>query len=144
MSLDPITAVLDIGGKIIDRVWPDPATRDAAKLEMFKAAQTGELAEAQQSFELAKAQADVNAVEAANTNVFVAGWRPFVGWVCGCGFAVIFVLGPLLEWTSGLAGHPVKFPVLDGATLTGLLMAMLGLGTMRTVEKVKGVGQPVN
>lgn len=146
MSLDltPISAILDIGGKVIDRIWPDPATRDAAKLELFKAQQAGELAAAQQTFELAKAQVETNTAEAANTNVFVAGWRPFVGWVAGSGFAMIYVIGPLLEWLAALAGHPVKFPALDGGTLSTLLTALLGLGVMRTIEKVKGAGVPVS
>jgi hypothetical protein len=144
VALDPVTAVLDVGGKLIDRLWPDPATRDAAKLEMFKAQQAGELQESTQVFTLMQAQATVDAAEAANSNVFVAGWRPFVGWVCGAGFAVEYVVGPLVEWLAALFGHPTKFPQLDGATLMGLLTAMLGLGAYRTVEKVKGVGTPMN
>lgn len=85
------------------------------------------------------AQTDTNKAEAASPSTFVAGWRPFVGWVCGSGFAVQFVVGPLVEWLAAVFGHPVKFPQLDLGTMMPLLLGMLGLGGMRTVEKVQGV-----
>jgi hypothetical protein len=132
MALDPLSALLDIGGKVIDRVWPDPVQQAAAKLELFKLQQSGELQQIAQ-------QLDVNKEEAANPNVFVSGWRPFVGWVCGSGFAIQFVVGPLAEWGSAVYGHPVKFPQMDMGTMMPLLLGMLGLGGMRTVEKVNGV-----
>ena len=132
MSLDPVTALLDIGGKVIDRVWPDPAQAAAAKLELFKLQQSGELAQI-------AGQMDVNKAEAANPNVFVSGWRPFIGWVCGLGFGVQFVFGPLAEWGSALYGHPVKFPPMDTGTMMPLLLGMLGLGGLRTAEKIQGV-----
>ena len=132
MAFDPISALLDIGGKVIDRVWPDPAQAAAAKLELFKLQQSGELAQI-------AGQMDVNKAEAANPNVFVSGWRPFIGWVCGLGFGVQFVFGPLAEWGSALYGHPVKFPPLDTGTMMPLLLGMLGLGGLRTAEKIQGV-----
>jgi len=132
MSLDPITALLDIGGKIMDRVFPDPAQAAAAKLELFKLQQSGELS-------MIAGQMEINKVEAANPSVFVSGWRPAIGWVCGAGFAVQFVVGPLAEWGSALYGHPVKFPAMDTGTMMPLLLGMLGLGGMRTAEKINGV-----
>ena len=132
MALDPLSALLDIGGKVIDRVWPDPAQQAAAKLELFKLQQSGELAQI-------AGQMDVNKAEAANPNVFVSGWRPFIGWVCGLGFGVQFVFGPLAEWGSALYGHPVKFPPMDTGTMMPLLLGMLGLGGLRTAEKIQGV-----
>ena len=132
MALDPLSALLDIGGKVIDRVWPDPVQQAAAKLELFKLQQSGELQQIAQ-------QLDVNKAEAANPNVFVSGWRPFVGWVCGSGFAIQFVVGPLAEWGSAVYGHPVKFPQMDMGTMMPLLLGMLGLGGMRTAEKLQGV-----
>ena len=132
MAFDPISALLDIGGKVIDRVWPDPAQAAAAKLELFKLQQSGELAQI-------AGQMDVNKAEAANPNVFVSGWRPFIGWVCGLGFGVQFVFGPLAEWGSALYGHPVKFPPMDTGTMMPLLLGMLGLGGLRTAEKIQGV-----
>lgn len=132
MALDPLSALLDVGSKVIDRVWPDPAQAASAKLELMKLQQSGELA-------LIAGQMDINKVEAANPSVFVSGWRPGIGWVCGAGFAVQFVIGPLAEWGSALAGHPVKFPQMDTGTMMPLLLGMLGLGGMRTAEKMQGV-----
>lgn len=132
MALDPITALLDIGGKVIDRVWADPIQASAARLELIKIQQSGELAQI-------VGQLKVNEVEAANPNLFTSGWRPFIGWVCGAGFAIQFVIGPLGEWASNLAGHPVSFPKLELDTMTPLLFGMLGLGAYRTAEKIQGV-----
>ena len=133
MSLDPVSAVLDIGGKLIDRLWPDPATRDAAKLEMLRLQQSGELAQLASETTLAKAQADINQAEASNPATFVSGWRPFIGWVCGSGLAYQFIVYPIL-----IAWAP-KIVQLDMGTLLTLLAGMLGLGALRTTEKLKGV-----
>lgn len=132
MALDPLSALLDIGGKVIDRVWPDPEKAAAAKLELFKMQQSGELA-------AMAGQLAINKEEAANTNVFVSGWRPFIGWVCGSGFAIQFVIGPVAEWGSALYGNPVKFPQMDVGTMMPLLIGMLGLSGFRSVEKINGV-----
>jgi hypothetical protein len=132
MALDPISALLDVGSKVIDRVWPDPAQAASAKLELMKLQQSGELAQI-------AGQMDINKAEATNPSVFVSGWRPGIGWVCGAGFAVQFVVGPLAEWGSALYGHPVKFPQMDTGTMMPLLLGMLGLGGMRTAEKIQGV-----
>jgi len=132
MALDPLTALLDIGGKVIDRVWPDPEKAAAAKLELFKMQQSGELA-------IIAGQLEINKVEAANPSVFVSGWRPFIGWVCGSGFAIQFVIGPMAEWGSALYGNPVKFPQMDVGTMMPLLIGMLGLSGYRTAEKINGV-----
>ncbi len=132
MALDPVSALLDIGGKVMDRLWPDPAQAVAAKLELFKLQQSGELA-------MIAGQLDINKVEAASSSIFVSGWRPFIGWVCGSGFAIQFVIGPLVEWGSAVYGHLVKFPQMDMGTMMPLLAGMLGLGVMRTAEKINGV-----
>lgn len=132
MSLDPISAALDVGGKLIDRFWPDPATKDTAKLELFKSQQSGELAVMVNETALAKLQTDINIVEAASPNLFVSGWRPFIGWVCGSGLAYQFLIYPIL-----IAFIPKIIP-LDMGTLLTLLVGMLGLGAMRTTEKLQG------
>lgn len=84
-------------------------------------------------------QLDVNRIEAASTSTFVAGWRPFIGWICGLGLASQFIIGPLVTWVATLAKHPVVYPTLDLGTLMTLLFGMLGLGGMRSWEKVQGV-----
>ena len=129
MTLDPVTALFEVGSKVLDRVLPDPAQQAAAKLELMKLQQNGELAQI-------TGQMEINKVEAASSSLFVSGWRPSIGWVCGAGFAVQFVIGPLAEWGAALAGHPVKFPQMDTGTMMPLLLGMLGLGGLRTAEKL--------
>jgi hypothetical protein len=129
MALDPVSALFEIGGKVLDRVLPDPAQQAAAKLELLKLQQNGELTQI-------AGQMEINKVEAASSSIFVSGWRPAIGWICGAGFAVQFVIGPLAEWGSALAGHPVKFPQMDTGTMMPLLLGMLGLGGLRTAEKL--------
>jgi hypothetical protein len=129
MALDPVTALFEVGSKVLDRVLPDPAQQTAAKLELMKLQQNGELTQI-------AGQMDINKVEAASSSLFVSGWRPSVGWVCSAGFAVQFIIGPLAEWGAALAGHPVKFPQMDTGTMMPLLLGMLGLGGLRTAEKL--------
>ena len=102
-----------------------------AKFELFKLQQSGELAEL-------AGQMEINKVEAANASVFVSGWRPFVGWVCGGGLVYTFIGQPLLSWASLIWNFPIP-PNLDMGTLITLLGGLLGLGGMRTAEKIKGV-----
>ena len=82
--------------------------------------------------ELAKGQLEVNKVEAAHKNMFVAGWRPAIGWICGFALMYSTILSPIL-------GIWFTVPPVDSSLLTTVLMGMLGLGAMRTVEKTKGV-----
>lgn len=86
-----------------------------------------------------QAQADINKVEAGNSNFFIAGWRPAVGWVCGAGLGVQFLIAPLATWVAALNGKTIMFPTLDMGTLMTLLFGLLGLGTLRSYEKVNGV-----
>lgn len=130
--MNPLSAVLDIGGKLIDKLFPDPQKKAEATMKLMELQQSGDLA-------AIAGQLDVNKVEASNPRLFISGWRPFIGWVCGGGLALQFVVAPLLAWASSLVGHPVPMPVLDVSLLTTLLIGMLGLGGMRTVEKLNGV-----
>lgn len=133
MGLDAlgIGAVSGLVGNIIDKIWPDPIERSRAQLELAKLQQSGALAEM-------VAQTDINKVEAANPSVFVSGWRPAVGWVCVGGLAYTFLGWPLLTWGSSIWHFPVP-PQLDTGTLITLLGGMLGLGGLRTYEKINNV-----
>jgi hypothetical protein len=84
------------------------------------------------------AQNNVNSIEAASTNWFIAGWRPAVGWVCAMGLFYGTIGKPIIEFLAvTLLGFQGEFPVIDSATLQATLFGMLGLGAMRTVEKIK-------
>ena len=87
--------------------------------------------------EIKKAQIEVNKVEAGSTNLFVSGWRPFVGWTCGVALCYHFVLQPFLAFLLYSFGQQIVLPTFDMTTLTTVLMGMLGLGGLRSYEKVK-------
>ena len=132
MALDPVTAVLDIGGKLIDRMWPDPAQAATAKLELIKLQQSGDLAQM-------TGQLDINKIEAASNSTFVSGWRPAIGWVCALALLYQYLVRPLAVAVFAAVGHPLPtMPGLD-ENLWQLMMAMLGMGGLRTFEKVQGV-----
>lgn len=130
-------AIVPLVTMILDKVIPDKTVADASKVKLIELAQTGELAAMNAVLQRDLAQMEVNKVEAA-TDLFRGGWRPFVGWVCGSGLAMQFVIGPILTWATTLAGRSIQFPVLDLSVLLTLLFGMLGLGAMRTTEKLKG------
>jgi|TARA_R100001086_G_C11626866_1_gene200457 phenylpyruvate tautomerase PptA (4-oxalocrotonate tautomerase family) len=91
--------------------------------------------------ELAKGQIEVNKMEAASSSMFVAGWRPAVGWICALGFASNFILIPMANFALALASIDVQIPMIDTTQMMPVLMGMLGLGTLRTVEKVRKVSR---
>jgi hypothetical protein len=132
-------ALIPMLGQLMDKLFPDPKAAEEAKLKVMELAQTGELAKLNADLQLATGQIDVNKVEAANGSLFVSGWRPFVGWVCGAAFAFKFIGGPLVVTVMTAAGHPITLPNFDFTEMSTLLFGLLGLGALRTVEKVKGV-----
>ena len=89
--------------------------------------------------ELAKGQMEINKTEAAHKSLFVAGWRPAIGWICGLGMASNFLLIPIANFVLALTGSAVVVPLLDTGEMMPVLMGMLGLGAMRTYEKKQGV-----
>lgn len=139
MAFDPVSAVLDVGSKLIDRLWPDPAQRDAAKVKLLELQQSGELAKLASETDLAKGQLAINAAEAANPSLLVSGWRPCVGWVGAGGLAYAAILEPLARFVANMAGYAGAFPALDTTITMQLLFGLLGLGGFRSLEKVKGV-----
>ena len=132
--MDPLSAILQVSGKVIDRLWPDPTQAAQAKLELFKLQQTGELAQI-------TGQLEINKTEAASSSVFVAGWRPAIGWVCAFALFYQYIGKPISQAIAVAIGHPL--PVLPGLddNLWQLLLGMLGLGGLRTFEKINGVAK---
>jgi hypothetical protein len=143
MAMNPLLLgpLVDVVKGVIGKIWPDPALQAEANLKLATLVQTGELADLAAQTDLAKAQIGVNTVEAASASLFVSGWRPFIGWTCGAAMAYKFILAPLLMFGAAYAGHPVNLPVLDFGEMSTVLLGMLGLGGLRTVEKIKGVAQ---
>jgi len=117
---------LNVVAGIIDKV--------ADKIDEFTLDKTEK---AQLIQEINKAQIEVNKVEANSSSLFVSGWRPFVGWTCGIALCYHFVLQPFLTFVLYSFGHQIILPTFDMGTLTTTLMGMLGLGGLRSYEKVK-------
>jgi hypothetical protein len=123
--------------QLLDRIIPDPQARENAKLELTKAENAQSLQEMQLSLQADQSQTQINQQEATNSNLFVSGWRPFIGWVCGAAFAYHYVMQPLLAFIIANSGGHVDLPKFDMQELTTVLMGMLGLGGLRTFEKIK-------
>ncbi len=124
---------------LLDRIIPEPAARARAKLELTKEENAQAMQQLQLAIQADQSQMQIDQQEAASPNVFVSGWRPFIGWVCGVAFAYHFVAQPLLAFIIDNAGGNVKLPTFDMQELTTVLMGMLGLGSLRTIEKIKNV-----
>lgn len=125
-----IGPVLEIGKSLIERFFPDPAQKAKAEAEFLQLLQEQELKKV-------IAQLEVNAKEAASPHLMVAGWRPFIGWCCGLGFLWATIGQPVFSWVARSKGWPEP-PAIDTEVLLYVLGGMLGLGTLRTAEKVKG------
>jgi hypothetical protein len=130
--MDPITAIVTVGSQLITRLFPDPAQAAAANLELTKMQMSGELAQI-------TGQLDINKVEAASTSVFVSGWRPFVGWVCGLGLGYVAIVEPIARFIATMVGYTGNFPSIDTTITMQVLMGMLGLAGMRSYDKKNGV-----
>lgn len=118
------------GLRIVDKFIADPDARAKAEAELRASLQAWDAA-----------QSATNTAEAQSGGWFVAGWRPWIGWVCGAALAIQFVAGPLAVWGFALAGHPIAAPPALDDMLWELMFGMLGLGGLRTFEKVKGVSK---
>lgn len=124
--------------QVLDKIIPDPQAAAEAKLKALELAQKGDLAALDAELRLALGQLEVNKAE-ATTDMFRGGWRPAVGWVCVVGLGYQFILQPVLPWVVALFGAQVPpLPAIDNETLMVLLTGMLGLGGLRTIERVKG------
>jgi len=123
--IQPVTSILD-------KFIPDADTKQKIAHEVATMAE-------KYAHESAMAQIEVNKTEAGHRNLFVAGWRPAVGWVCVLSMASNFLVIPMANFTLALADSSVNIPLIDLSTMMPVLMGMLGLGVLRTVEKTKGV-----
>ena len=131
--LDPVVA-------IINKVIPDKTAAAAATAQLQTLTLQGQLqTEFVQLQAITSNQTDINKAEAVNGSVFVAGWRPMIGWVCASALAYQYVIRVVVQGVLATAGHPIPaLPVLDD-NLWQLMFGMLGMGSLRTFEKVKGV-----
>ena len=134
----PLGAILDIGSKLVDKFFPDPAQAEQAKLKLLEMQQNGELAQLAAATDLAKLQIQTNLAEAAG-NWFTAGWRPFIGWICGVSLCYVAIIEPVARFTAQVwFAYTGAFPTINTDLTMQVLLGMLGLGAMRSAEKIKG------
>ena len=127
-----LPSLLPVVGDVLDRFFPNKEEKEKAAREI-----EAKLAEHLAKIDLA--QLEVNKQEAAHRNLFVAGWRPFVGWTCGLALFYTYVAQPIAMFVMAQTGNLVQLPHLDLSTMMPVLLGMLGLGGLRTYEKFKGV-----
>ena len=122
-ATDAVTAI----GNVFDQLFTSDEEREQARQVMEKIRQKPMIL-----------QIEINKIEAAHRSIFVAGWRPFIGWVCGIGFLWAFLLHPIFEWGLVLSGLDFSAPKIITDNMMELVFALLGLGTLRTAEKITG------
>lgn len=118
VGAQPIEAI----GNVLDKLFTSDAERAQAQAVLEKLKQHP-----------AELQVALNKIEAQHRSLFVAGWRPFIGWICGLGLGNVYIINPWLQWLYGIEG-----PQLPLNVMVELIIAMLGLGTLRTAEKFGG------
>lgn len=142
MSFDPLSAAFDLGTTVINKIWPDPIKQAEELRKLQELKQNGDLASLNAHVQLMLGQLGVNEQEAKHKSIFVAGWRPFIGWVGGLSMAYQFLIYPMLIWiwailqANGIV--PTELlppPILDTDALWVILTGMLGIGGMRSLDK---------
>ena len=125
MDITGIGAVSDLIGTVVSRIWPDKSESDKQQLAA--------------AVMIVQGQLDINKAEAASPSVFTSGWRPGIGWVCGAACAWNWIGLPIAKTALLLFGNTLDISPADVSEMMPILMGMLGLGGLRSYEKVKGV-----
>jgi hypothetical protein len=126
-----LPSIMDVAGRFLPE---DKEKRAEAEREI-----EAKLADSLAKLDLV--QAETNKVEAGHRSLFVAGWRPFIGWSCGFALAYTYVLQPILTFGLAQAGFLIDLPAVNLGEMMPVLMGLLGLGGLRSWEKVKGVSK---
>lgn len=125
MDLIGVGAVASAAKDILGMIFPNKTEEEKAQIAAAMA--------------LVQGQLDTNKAEAASPSTFVAGWRPFIGWVCGAACAWNWMGISIAKTACALAHYPINLAPADISEMMPILLGMLGLGAMRTVEKMNGV-----
>jgi hypothetical protein len=133
MSFDPFTAGFDLVKTGLDKFFPDADTELKGKLAEAAS-------QINNDYQLQLAQLDINKTEAASASLFVSGWRPAIGWICGISLCYAAIIEPIARFiASVMFSYAGAFPVINTDITMQILMGLLGLAGMRTFEKHKGV-----
>lgn len=125
MDVTGIGPVADLANTVIGKIWPDKSEQERQQLAAAVMVIQGQL--------------EINKIEAESPSVFVSGWRPAIGWVCGAACAWNWVGLPLAKFVMLAIGRPITMSPADLAEMLPILIGMLGLGGLRTAEKINGV-----
>lgn len=135
--------LLDVLGPIVSKVLdfiPDPQKKAEAQLKLQQELDSNSQKLLEAFSAMDRAQAETNTEEAKSANIFIAGWRPFIGWTCGAAFAWSFLIQPVLVFVLVALGRPLpNLPAIAVGEMMPVLMGMLGLAGMRSWEKAQGV-----
>ncbi len=129
-----VDGIAELVSTAVDKIWPDANIEAKAKADALKRRLSADI-------QSRLAQLEINKVEAASSSLFVAGWRPSVGWICSLGFGYQFLFRPVLNGLCTAFFGISPFSPIAVQDLLGLLGGLLGMGTLRTVEKVKKVAR---
>ncbi len=133
MSFDPFTAGFDLVKTGLDKFFPDADTELKGKLAEAAS-------QINNDYQLQLAQLDINKTESANVSIFVSGWRPAIGWICGFSLCYAAIIEPIARFIASVVfAYAGSFPVINTDITMQILMGLLGLAGMRTFEKHKGV-----
>lgn len=124
-DLTGIGSVADLANNVINKIWPDKSEQEKQQIAA--------------AVMMVQGQIDINKEEAKNPNLFVSGWRPFVGWVCGAACAWNWIGLPVAKAVALYFGHQIPLSAADLTEMLPLLFGMLGMGSLRTVEKINKV-----
>ena len=122
---DPISSVADLASTVIGKIWPDKSEQEKQQLAAALA--------------LVQGQLEINREEAKSPSLFVSGWRPAIGWICGAACAWNWIGLKVALFVAAYLGHELKLAPADVSEMMPVLLGMLGLGGLRTMEKVQGV-----
>lgn len=136
-----VTSVSNLINGILDRAVPNPVQKMQIQAQIAQAERDQDLKQLGLIYDNLNAQLEVNKAEASSSSVFTSGWRPAIGWTCALSLFYQYFLSPIVVWGSNLVGHPLPMPPSLDSMLWELMFGMLGLGGLRTYEKVKGVSR---
>lgn len=127
MDVTGIGAVADLANTAINKIWPDKSEQE--KQEIAAAVM------------MVQGQININQTEAASSSLFVSGWRPMIGWVCGVACAWNWIGLKIALFVAALFGHSINLQPADISEMMPVLLGMLGLGGLRTIEKLNGAAR---
>jgi hypothetical protein len=135
MDITGLGSIADLANTVVNKIWPDKTQEEKDKMALA-------LAEMNNEMQQMTAQTDINKVEAASSSLFVAGWRPAVGWISAIALGYVALIEPLARFTAQvLYQYAGNFPVIDTTITMQVLLGMLGLAGMRSFDKKNGTSK---